>query len=175
MANTKDLKNWQKALRKPVRTSREPLVNLLLEASKNGEYVEIIYSGGSTPGTKRSIVPVQLFSVKGYDDSIYLEAICDLRKETRTFRLDRLELVSESLGSTSSPSNNQRPAKRKNSRTSKKDNDWAPSQSRQVSAGYSGSDRNLNTRTSDEKSSNKLSYGWLVWLAIGLLVLLFSF
>lgn len=55
----------------------------------------IRYNGGSSPGSKRTVRPERLFSKWGED---YLDAYCLTRKESRCFKLDRLEIVSATGG-----------------------------------------------------------------------------
>ena len=70
---------------------QSPVARLLLEACRTGDEVDIIYFGGSTPGSSRVICPRRLFRVKGYD-SIYVEAYCRTRGADRGFRLDKIKL-----------------------------------------------------------------------------------
>ena len=84
-----DLQEWRESKRVNITSSRDPLVNSLLDACRNGSEVNITYFGGTTPGESRTICPVRVFRVRGYD-SIYVEAFCKTRGENRTFRLDRI-------------------------------------------------------------------------------------
>jgi len=52
--------------------------------------VEIVYSGGTTPRSKRLIEPYKLFEKFGRN---YIESYCYLRKEFRTFRVDRISAI----------------------------------------------------------------------------------
>ena len=85
------LQRWHDAGQVTVLTSRDPLAKLLLEACRTGDGVDIIYFGGSTPGSSRVIYPRRLFRAKGYD-SIYVEAYCKTRGADRVFRLDKIKL-----------------------------------------------------------------------------------
>ncbi|MBN1302815.1 MAG: WYL domain-containing protein [Anaerolineales bacterium] len=57
------------------------------EAIHSGKRLLITYVDGKGDQTQRWITPIQ---VLGMEDYIYLRAYCHLRKEERTFRLDRL-------------------------------------------------------------------------------------
>ena len=91
-SNDEWLQQWREADQVRVQASRDPLAKLLLEACHTGDGVEIIYFGGSTPGTSRVICPRRLFKVKGYS-SIYVEAYCKTRGADRIFRLDKIKLA----------------------------------------------------------------------------------
>lgn len=91
-SNDEWLQQWREADQVRVQASRDPLAKLLLGASHTGDGVDIIYFGGSTPGSSRVICPRRLFKVKGYD-SIYVEAYCKTRGADRPFRLDKIKLA----------------------------------------------------------------------------------
>jgi len=92
MANKESLKQWQNAERTHLNHKfSDPLLIKLHEASQHGEFINIYYSGGSTPGESRKICPIKIFTVDGYDN-YYVEAFCDKRNENRTFRVDRMSL-----------------------------------------------------------------------------------
>jgi len=59
----------------------------LYYALRNGGKVEIVYSGGTTPMNRRTIKPIEIFEKNGV---YYVESLCDLRKEPRIFRIDRI-------------------------------------------------------------------------------------
>lgn len=59
---------------------------LLDEACRTGEIVEVIYHGGSQPGTRRDLQPLRV-------DPPYVEAMCLEANTYKTFRLDRMELA----------------------------------------------------------------------------------
>jgi DNA polymerase III epsilon subunit-like protein len=59
----------------------------LAEALNSGRRLHLTYVDGSGKRTRRWISPIQ---VLGLSDYLYLRAYCHLRKEDRTFRLDRI-------------------------------------------------------------------------------------
>lgn len=169
MADAKELKDWKSAPQKKVRSSRDPIIKRLLEAGKDGEFLDIVYSGGSTPGATRSVMPIKLFKVRGYDDSIYLEAFCDLREDNRVFRLDKLELVSESLSPTSSSVDLPRAkAKRRQSPKRKKRTAVKPNP---ATTHPTTRQKKPEIQSLPESKSGGSSFTWLFWLVIGFLVL----
>jgi hypothetical protein len=64
------------------------LKDKLIEASKAGEIITIVYHGGSQPGTKRDISPIRVSETE-------VLARCLVTEKPRTFRLSKLEIVSE--------------------------------------------------------------------------------
>ena len=60
----------------------------LIEASKTGEIITIVYHGGSQPGTKRDISPIRVSKTE-------VRARCLVTEELRTFKLSKLEIVPE--------------------------------------------------------------------------------
>jgi len=87
----KELEDWQASQRAPIDYSSDPSISCLLEAAENGERIEIVYHGGSSPGSSRSISPRELFRVKGH--GTYVEAYCDQRKEVRTFSTEKIQIA----------------------------------------------------------------------------------
>lgn len=67
--------------------SCDEIGRMLSYAIKEGVRIEIIYSGGSTPMNRRIIEPLRMYEKTGFN---YVESFCNLRKERRTFRLDRV-------------------------------------------------------------------------------------
>lgn len=90
MSPIEELENWKKKPRTKVETVDTQNEKRLMEAIENGEVIKIWYDGGSNPGTVREIQPKELFRVSGYESSMYLNAFCYLRKEPRSFRLDKI-------------------------------------------------------------------------------------
>ena len=90
---TKELEDWQASKRTTIDYSSDPTIARLLEAAEDGELIEIIYHGGSSPGSSRWISPRKLFRVSGY--GAYVEAHCDKRKEVRTFSTEKIEIAHE--------------------------------------------------------------------------------
>jgi predicted DNA-binding transcriptional regulator YafY len=90
---TKELEDWRASKKAPIDYSSDPMVARLLEAAEDGELIEIVYHGGSSPGSSRWISPRKLFRVAGY--GIYVEAYCDQRKEVRTFSTDKIGIAHE--------------------------------------------------------------------------------
>ena len=83
-------RDWFSAVHQPV----DPLTlppdwAWLTDAMAKARDVRIYYGGGSTPGGERSIRPLGLFTVAGYERT-YLHAIDVSLDEERVFRLDRL-------------------------------------------------------------------------------------
>ncbi len=170
MANRNDLKNWKNAKQTLVRSSRDPHIKQLLEASENGEFVEITYYGGSTPGETRSIMPIRLFTVKGYGKSVYIEAFCEQRQENRVFHMDRLEIADEDLSSTRLPTSDRARSKVKRAKTPK--NKVARSSQTGLTKRSSTNQRSKSIKQPmPDTTSGESSRGWLLWLAIGALLL----
>jgi very-short-patch-repair endonuclease len=90
--NEVELSDWQELPRQPVTESADPKVRHVLAAAQAGTPIHIKYMGGSTPGKKRHITPIHLFTVEGYS-GVYVEALCHLREEERVFRLDKINLL----------------------------------------------------------------------------------
>jgi len=87
-----ELDIWQESEHVPVRSADMPYFEQIKTALENKEWIEIQYLGGSNPGQKRLIKPLEMFRVEGYSD-IYLRAFCAQRNEERTFRLDKLSVA----------------------------------------------------------------------------------
>jgi predicted DNA-binding transcriptional regulator YafY len=88
-----DLKYWhisQKGLVNPNWLLTNEMGKKLAHAIDKKLKVEIVYSGGTAPPTKRIIEPYNLFERLGNN---YLESYCYLREELRTFRIDRIESI----------------------------------------------------------------------------------
>ena len=87
--DTARLARWQSGERRPLTTSTDPLLARLLAASSAGEAINVIYYGGTFPGTVRCVTPLALFTVDGFSGT-YLEARCHWRQEVRTFNTARI-------------------------------------------------------------------------------------
>ena len=85
--------DWEDLDRSPVTQTDDPSVRPFLEAISRGDGLSVTYLGGSSPGSKRRIRPLAVFTVEGFD-SYYLRAYCLERGEERTFRLDKIILQS---------------------------------------------------------------------------------
>lgn len=83
------LSRWQSASRHPVTNSTDPLLARLLTAASAGESLDVLYYGGTFPGTVRQVTPLVLFTVDGFSGT-YLEARCHWRQEVRTFNTARI-------------------------------------------------------------------------------------
>lgn len=59
----------------------------IASAAKKGQQVEIVYSGGENPQSRRTIRPIEALNIS---EMIYIRAYCFFRQEERTFRLDRI-------------------------------------------------------------------------------------
>jgi DNA polymerase III epsilon subunit family exonuclease len=62
----------------------------LAEALKSGKRLFIAYTDKSGEQTRRWIQPIEVIQLQDY---IYLRAMCQLREEERTFRLDRITSI----------------------------------------------------------------------------------
>jgi predicted DNA-binding transcriptional regulator YafY len=76
----------------PLADTRDPLARIFLRALMEERGVAIYYHGGSTPGALRVVRPESLFRLRP-GGRIYVRGRCELRQETRTFRLDRARLA----------------------------------------------------------------------------------
>jgi predicted DNA-binding transcriptional regulator YafY len=104
-ANWKTLNKWQNTGKSEVSEefSSNSKIGRLNAAARNGETVKIIYRGGSTPGASRKIKPKEIFVKQGYDP-VYVEAFCKTREANRTFRLDKISIISTASTSKNSES-----------------------------------------------------------------------
>lgn len=90
-----------------VPTSDHETATLLFQHIQKGTPIPITYHGGTEPNKQRTITPIllfhkisepklisasQVFSVSASTPFTYLLAYCHLRHNTRTFRLDRIEI-----------------------------------------------------------------------------------
>ena len=76
----------------PLADSSDPVARVFLRALMEERGVAIYYHGGSTPGALRIVRPEGLFRLRP-GGRIYVRGHCELRGETRTFRLDRARLA----------------------------------------------------------------------------------
>jgi len=83
---------WRNLPRTLLTESDDPFAAKLIQVAAHRGRVRIRYSGGSDPGATRSISPLGVFSVDGYE-GIYVTAICHERNAERTFRSDRIEAL----------------------------------------------------------------------------------
>jgi len=91
-----ELADWQEASRFTIGDLDDPLFRQVKAAAEAGDWLDIAYFGGSTPGDKRRIRPLQFYGVEGYSD-VYVRAFCDTRGEERSFRLDRIAVVDDAI------------------------------------------------------------------------------
>jgi len=89
-----ELDDWESARRRKTYDSDHVLCRELNAAAQEGRWLNIVYMGGTTPGNKRRIKPLELFKVDGYDE-VYLRAYCSTREEERTFSLEKIRLIKE--------------------------------------------------------------------------------
>ena len=89
----KSLREWKGAPKRHLRDSDDPQVCRLIDAASAGEVLDIVYLGGSRPGTSRQILPRAVYFSVGF--GYYVEAYDYRRKEGRTFRVDRIQLLGE--------------------------------------------------------------------------------
>ena len=68
----------------------------MIEAASAGELLEIVYLGGSQPGTSRQIRPEAVYFAIGF--GYYVEAYDYRRRENRTFRVDRIQGLAGQAG-----------------------------------------------------------------------------
>jgi predicted DNA-binding transcriptional regulator YafY len=73
----------------PLAETRDPLAREFLRALMEERGVPVYYHGGSTPGALRIIRPECLFRLRP-GGRIYVRGYCELRREVRTLRLDRV-------------------------------------------------------------------------------------
>jgi predicted DNA-binding transcriptional regulator YafY len=83
---------WLVRPRHPVLASDDPLAKMLIEAMLKGEAVEIIYVGGSKPGSPRS-VKVSLVFQHDPGGRVYVSGFCPERGANRVFSLDLIMVV----------------------------------------------------------------------------------
>ncbi len=76
----------------PLEESRDPVAQVFLRALMENRGVPLYYFGGSTPGALRVIRPESLFRLRP-GGRIYVRGHCELRRESRTLRLDRIRLA----------------------------------------------------------------------------------
>lgn len=75
----------------PPGDTRDPVALAFLAALECGGSVTVYYHGGSTPGAMRKFTPQSVYRlVPG--GRLYATGTCQLRRETRTLRLDRTRL-----------------------------------------------------------------------------------
>jgi hypothetical protein len=92
-----ELDDWRRSSRRSASDSDHTLCRELKSAIREARWLEFIYIGGTTPGNKRRVKPLELFKVDGYTE-VYLRAYCSTRQEERIFRLDRIRLSTDSSG-----------------------------------------------------------------------------
>jgi len=90
--NSAQLREWLAQPRIPILASRDPLTRRFVEAMLNGERVDFIYVGGSTPGANRSI-DVSLVFRQEEHGRIYVAGFCHARSGNRIFCLDRTMII----------------------------------------------------------------------------------
>ena len=86
------LQNWTDQPQTILRQHPDPTASSLILASRYGDTVSIHYHRGH-PALIRQISPEHLF-IKHENSPIYIRAFCHHRNEMRTFRLDRINLLS---------------------------------------------------------------------------------
>jgi predicted DNA-binding transcriptional regulator YafY len=145
---TRPLGDWRKAPKRYLRDSDDPQVYRMIEAASGGELLEIVYSGGSQPGTSRQILPKTVYFAIGF--GYYVEAYDYRRGEDRTFRLDRIRV----LGGQASA---QRPARPRRSGRSQP----APSTVRPVA-------RSVSPK---EKSGSSSIWYWIAGIIVLVIIL----
>lgn len=76
----------------PLAETRDPVAQVFLRALMENRGVPLYYFGGSTPGALRVLRPESLFRLRP-GGRIYVRGQCELRRDTRTLRLDRVRLA----------------------------------------------------------------------------------
>ena len=86
------LDSWKNKNRTPVTHSKDLRTSQLIEAVGQSQLIAFYYFGGTSP---RQLRLASIESVFRLPDSsqTYVSAYCHLRKEHRTFRVDRLSLA----------------------------------------------------------------------------------
>lgn len=85
----KHLENWLQKPSSPVPEPGDPVAGRLQRAAAAGESLEIRYLGGSSPGSLRRIRPLRVYERAG---SVYVDAHCETRGETRCFKVSRIDI-----------------------------------------------------------------------------------
>lgn len=85
---------------RPLTQSHDPLISKLIEAAVSQEPIAFHYSGGSTPRGHRMVTVDCVFpdpatpNALGQPPHLYVSAYCHLRQAHRTFRTDKIGLIS---------------------------------------------------------------------------------
>ena len=85
------IRTWRSAFRLPFARPRTRTEQLVSDAIRDHQPLTFVYYGGSDAGSLRTVDPIILFRVEGFEGA-YLIAYCRLRQEFRTFRVARMEL-----------------------------------------------------------------------------------
>lgn len=83
---------WKNLPRTPLARSEAPMADALCHAAAWRRDVTILYEGGSMPGGGRTISPLGVFMVTGYEGT-YVHALCHQRDAERTFRVERITAI----------------------------------------------------------------------------------
>ncbi len=84
-----DFADWLATPHLSVGSTKDPVLCFLLRAVYEKREVEFTYLGGTKPGQRRRVRPLELFRLSDYGSS-YLTGFCALRQANRTFRVDNL-------------------------------------------------------------------------------------
>ncbi len=87
------LDRWKSARRTPVRRSKDPRLQELIQHIEYGRVLRFQYRGGSEPYSLRVISPTSIDFVDEFENEVYLTGYCHHRRAARTFRLDRVRQV----------------------------------------------------------------------------------
>ncbi|HOG89502.1 MAG TPA: WYL domain-containing protein [Smithella sp.] len=93
MGKFNELDYWRHSPKKSVNRSLLSTTetgNKLIYAIDKKLKVNIVYSGGSDPPSKRTIEPYRLYEKLGNN---YVESYCYKRNDFRTFRIDRVDFI----------------------------------------------------------------------------------
>jgi predicted DNA-binding transcriptional regulator YafY len=85
------IRTWRSAFRLPFARPRTRTEQRAHDAIRDHQPLTFVYYGGSDAGNLRTVDPIILFRVEGFDGA-YLIAYCRLRQEFRTFRVARMGL-----------------------------------------------------------------------------------
>jgi predicted DNA-binding transcriptional regulator YafY len=90
--NDRELHDWSKNIRYPVTESNDPVIQQLLTSSNDQQPLAFYYFGGSNPRQLRLATVESVFTITDAPHR-YISAYCHLRREHRTFRVDRISLA----------------------------------------------------------------------------------
>lgn len=84
-----NLERWRRSPRHPLWESPDAELIPLITALRNNHRIQFFYSGGTAPGTQRTLTPGHLYTVTDFPGH-YLSGYCHLRQAERTFLVSRM-------------------------------------------------------------------------------------